>query len=78
MDIAITSDSIRLGQLLKYAGLVPDGGEAKALIADGAVSVDGERELRRGRQVAVGSVVEVSMANGRHQLQLVAEESPDA
>lgn len=77
MEIAISSGSIRLGQLLKYAGLVPDGGEAKALIADGAVSVDGERELRRGRQVAVGAVVEVAMASGRHRLELVAEESPN-
>ncbi len=52
---------IRLGQLLKFAGVVSDGGEAKGLLADGAVLVDGELETRRGRQVPVGSVVEIDL-----------------
>ncbi|MGJ3507768.1 RNA-binding S4 domain-containing protein [Enemella sp. A6] len=53
---------IRLGQFLKYAGIVETGGEARELIADGRVSVDGEVETRRGRQLREGMVVEVRVA----------------
>lgn len=55
----IRDDSIRLGQLLKLAGLAEDGAQAKALIEDGAVLVDGQVETRRGRQVPAGAVVSV-------------------
>ena len=50
---------IRLGQLLKLAGAAQGGAEAKTLIADGQVAVNGETELRRGRQLHVGDVVRV-------------------
>jgi ribosome-associated protein len=48
---------IRLGQLLKLAGLVGSGAEGKLLLADGAVTVNGEPETRRGRQLNPGDVV---------------------
>jgi ribosome-associated protein len=48
---------IRLGQLLQVAGLAESGGEAKALLATGAVLVNGEPETRRGRQLVPGDVV---------------------
>ena len=48
---------IRLGQLLKVAGIVDSGGEAKALLADGGVTVNGEPESRRGRQLHAGDLV---------------------
>ena len=70
VDIGISEDSIRLGQLLKFANIVTDGGEAKVLIAGGEVSVDGEPETRRGRQVHVGSLVEVNLPQGRQQLRV--------
>jgi ribosome-associated protein len=54
--------TIRLGQLLKAAGLVDTGGEAKALLAEGRVTVNGEVETRRGRQLAVGDVIAVGDA----------------
>ena len=72
VEIEISEGSIRLGQLLKFANVVMDGGEAKALIAAGDVTVDGERETRRGRQVSVGSVVQVRLPRGRQTLRLVA------
>lgn len=50
---------IRLGQLLQYAALADSGGEAKRLLADGAVTVNGEPEARRGRQLHPGDVVAV-------------------
>jgi ribosome-associated protein len=53
-EVAIKGDVIRLGQLLKAAGVVDSGGEAKTLIAEGRVSVNGEVETRRGRQLHAG------------------------
>jgi ribosome-associated protein len=58
-EIPIRDDTIRLGQLLKLAGLADSGGEAKELLAEGAVSVNGETEERRGRQLRSGDVVQV-------------------
>jgi ribosome-associated protein len=57
--VPITGEMIRLGQLLKLAGVVDDGGQARTLIEDGKVSVDGEVDRRRGRQVRPGSSVKV-------------------
>lgn len=71
VKIEIAEESIRLGQLLKFANVVTDGAEAKTLIIDGAVRVDGEVETRRGRQVGVGSVVEVDLRQGIEQLVVV-------
>ena len=56
-EIPIRDETIRLGQLLKLAGLVDSGAEAKDLLADGAVSVNGEPEQRRGRQLRRGDVI---------------------
>jgi ribosome-associated protein len=56
-EVKIDGDMIRLGQLLKLAGIVDSGGEAKALIAHGGVVVNGERETRRGRQLHAGDVL---------------------
>jgi ribosome-associated protein len=58
-DIEITGQTIRLGQLLKLAGVASQGAEAKALIADGHVTVNGQAELRRGRQLHPGDLVQV-------------------
>lgn len=59
-DIEIREGTIRLGQLLKLASLVEDGVEAADLIRNGLVKVNGDIEERRGRQLAVGDVVEVN------------------
>lgn len=56
-EIVIRDETIRLGQLLKLAGLADSGGEAKELLASGAVRVNGEPEERRGRQLRRGDVV---------------------
>ena len=60
VDVAIRGDMIRLGQLLKLADVVDSGGEAKVLLAAGGVSVNGEPEQRRGRQLRDGDVVTVA------------------
>jgi ribosome-associated protein len=59
IEVPITGEMIRLGQLLKLAGVVDDGSGARTLIEDGEVSVDGEVDRRRGRQVRPGSSVEL-------------------
>ena len=56
-DVAIRGEMIRLGQLLKLAGIAQDGGEAKAMLTAGHVHVNGEVELGRGRQLHAGDVV---------------------
>ena len=58
-DLPIRGDGIRLGQALKLSGLAESGGEARALVEDGAVTVNGEVETRRGRQLGHGDVVAV-------------------
>jgi ribosome-associated protein len=64
-DFHAREGTIRLGQLLKAAGLVESGGEAKALLASGAVTVNGEVETRRGRQLAPGDMVAAGDASVR-------------
>jgi ribosome-associated protein len=58
-EISIRDDTIRLGQLLKLAGLAESGGHARELIQDGAATVNGEVETRRGRQLRRGDLVDV-------------------
>lgn len=58
-EVAIEDEVIRLGQFLKLAGLVDAGSEARPLLAQGQVLVDGEVETRRGRQLRRGDVVQV-------------------
>ena len=57
IEVPIRDEMIRLGQLLKLAGVVDDGAQARTLIEDGEVSVDGEVDRRRGRQVRTGPTV---------------------
>ncbi len=56
-DVEIRDDVIRLGQLLKLAGIASSGTDAKELLAAGEVTVNGEDEARRGRQLRRGDVV---------------------
>lgn len=56
-EFAIRGEVIRLGQLLKAAGIADSGTEAKALLLAGEVTVNGEPETRRGRQLRRGDVV---------------------
>jgi ribosome-associated protein len=57
IDVSIGGDGIRLGQFVKFAGLLDTGGDVKEAIIDGAVRVNGEVDRRRGRQLQVGDVV---------------------
>ncbi len=57
LEVPVRGESIRLGQLLKLAGVVDDGAMAREVIERGLVAVNGEVDTRRGRQVRPGDVV---------------------
>ncbi len=57
IDVSIGSDGIRLGQFMKFAGLLDSGGDVKEAIIDGFVTVNGEVDRRRGRQLQHDDVV---------------------
>jgi ribosome-associated protein len=56
-DVEVRDDGIRLGQLLKLAGLVEHGAAAREVLDAGEVTVNGRAETRRGRQLGAGDVV---------------------
>ncbi|NUM46067.1 MAG: RNA-binding S4 domain-containing protein [Anaerolineales bacterium] len=62
---------IELAKLLKYEGLVATGGEAKLLITEGHVRVNGEKETRRGRKINAGDVVSL----GNEHLKIVQKDA---
>ena len=64
-DVEIREPGIRLGQFLKLADLIDNGAEAKPLLAEGRVSVNGHTETRRGRQLVKGDVVTLGSASAR-------------
>jgi len=57
MTFGITTDYIKLDSFLKAVNVVGSGGEAKIIIAEGQVRVNGETELRRGRKLYPGDRV---------------------
>jgi ribosome-associated protein len=73
-DVPIRGQMIRLGQLLKLAGVLDSGAEIKAFLSSERVWVNGERDQRRGRQLHVGDVVRI----GDSELRLTpaASEAP--
>jgi ribosome-associated protein len=70
-EIPISGEMIRLGQMLKLAGIVDSGSEVKSLLATERVLVNDELEARRGRQLHPGDTVRVGM----HDLRVIAIEA---
>ncbi len=66
--IQITTEFIKLDSLLKFANAVATGGEAKQIVQDGLVKVNGETCTMRGKKIRPGDVVEVD-----GQLELTVE-----
>ncbi len=56
--INIRDDFIKLGQALKLAGLVESGVDAKYVIQDGQVKLNGQIEMQRGKKVFIGDIIE--------------------
>jgi ribosome-associated protein len=64
MNLKVRGEYITLGQLLKVAGLAGTGGEAKFLLSEGGITVNGEPEERRGRKLRPGDTVH--LPDGQH------------
>lgn len=67
--IAISSEFIKLDSLLKFAAAVASGGEAKTVITEGMVSVNGEVCTMRGKKIHPGDVVKFD----RFEFEIIAE-----
>ncbi len=65
-EVVITREPVELYKLLKFEGIAGSGGEAKALIADGQVSVNGEIETQKRKKLVSGDCIEI----GETKLQL--------
>lgn len=57
LTFQLDRDHVELNQLLKLSGLCDSGGAGKALVASGAVQVDGQRELRKTCKIRTGQTV---------------------
>lgn len=68
-NVIINKEPVELYKVLKFEGLVATGGEAKMVVAEGLVSVNGEVEMRKRCKLNAGDIIEF---NGE-QLQLVLE-----
>ena len=58
-EILINREFVELFKILKFESLASSGGEAKILIADGKVEVNGEAETRKRRKIVAGDVIKV-------------------
>lgn len=68
MNDSTSKTYIKLDQFLKWQGIAQTGGEAKIIIKQGMVEVNGEEELRRGRKLVTGD--RVTVAETTHQVEL--------
>ncbi|GAA3642225.1 S4 domain-containing protein YaaA [Asaccharospora irregularis] len=59
IEVKIDSEYIKLDQFLKLADVASTGGHAKFLILEGLVKLNGEIEIRRGKKIRPGDIIEV-------------------
>ena len=71
--ININTEFIKLDQLLKFANIVGNGADAKYLITNGYVKLNGETELKRGKKIYDGDVVEINYDDQKFSLQVTKE-----
>lgn len=69
--IKIKDDYIKLGQALKLAGLVSSGIDAKFVVQDGQVKVNGEVDTRRGKKLVPGDTFEFEGTNCRSRIMVI-------
>ena len=68
MNEQVLQPYIKLDQFLKWQGIAQTGGEAKIIIKQGMVEVNGEEEIRRGRKLVTGD--RVTVAGTTHRVEL--------
>ena len=69
-EIKISTPFIKLDQFLKFTGMSFNGAEAKSIIKDGSVKVNGETELRRGKKLYEGDTVLVITDDGQYEFKV--------
>jgi len=57
-EVELMKEPVELYKILKFEGLVASGGEAKAVIADGQVKLNGEIETRKRKKIVAGDIIE--------------------
>jgi ribosome-associated protein len=67
--VEITKEPVELYKILKFEGLVSSGGEAKSVVAEGMVSVNGEIETRKRKKIVSGDII--SFADEEFKINLV-------
>jgi ribosome-associated protein len=73
--VEITCEPVELYKILKFEGLVSSGGEAKVVIADGQVQVNGKIETQKRKKIVSGDIVEFGNERISVQLKVVAGQS---
>ena len=59
IDISINTEYIKLDSALKYSGIAENGAHAKEIILEGLITINGEKELRRGRKLYKGDIFKI-------------------
>ncbi|NNF15860.1 MAG: RNA-binding S4 domain-containing protein [Gammaproteobacteria bacterium] len=76
-DIELTTQPVELYKILKFAGLVASGGEAKMIIASGQVQVNGHKETRKRKKISAGDIIELGTEKYRVRCSPAAIDKPD-
>jgi ribosome-associated protein len=66
-QVILEKEPVELYKILKFEGIVESGGQAKAVIADGQVQVNGEVETQKGKKIVSGDIIE--FAQQKYQMQ---------
>ncbi len=74
-NITINTDFIKLDQLLKYANITENGADAKFLITNGYVTLNGEEELRRGKKIYDGDIVRIDYEGAKFALKVIKNDN---
>ena len=75
MNIEITTEFIKLDQLLKFSNITENGADAKYLVVNGYVKLNGETELRRGKKIYDGDVVEIDYEDSHFVLKVEKDDN---
>ena len=67
-DVEVTNEPVELYKILKFEGMVSSGGEAKSVIADGQVLVNGNVEMSKRKKIVSGDIIEFAEERIRIQL----------
>ncbi len=67
-EVEVSKEPVELYKILKFEGLVSSGGEAKSVIAEGQVLVNGRTETRKRKKIVSGDIIEFGQDKFRIQL----------